>query len=72
MADGAGDHGMQIFDLTRLRDVQDPPALFEPDVHYTGINSSHNVIINEDTGFESSTMPSTQNNNYRAPGSDSS
>jgi len=51
VADGAGDHGMQIFDLTRLRDVQDPPALFEPDVHYTGIKSSHNVIINEDTGF---------------------
>lgn len=51
VADGAGDHGMQVFDLTRLRDVTETPALFEPDVHYTGIASSHNVVINEDTGF---------------------
>jgi choice-of-anchor B domain-containing protein len=51
VADGAGDHGMQVFDLTRLRSVESMPATFEPDVHYTGIASSHNVIINEDTGF---------------------
>jgi choice-of-anchor B domain-containing protein len=51
VADGAGDHGMQVFDLTRLRNVQNPPVLFEPDVHFRGIASSHNVIINEDTGF---------------------
>ena len=51
VADGAGDHGMQVFDLTRLRDVSDAPALFEPDFHYRGIASSHNIIINEDTGF---------------------
>ena len=42
---------MQVFDLTRLRSVADPPELFEPDVHYTLINSSHNIIINEETGF---------------------
>ena len=53
VADGAGEHGMQIFDLTRLRDVSpgDMPALFEPDVHYTQIASSHNIVINEETGF---------------------
>ena len=51
VADGAGAHGMQVFDLTRLRSVADPPELFEPDVHYTLINSSHNIIINEETGF---------------------
>ena len=56
VADGAGAHGMQIFDLTRLRDVTNPPAKFEPDVLYRGVEnnvveSSHNVIINEDTGF---------------------
>lgn len=51
VADGAGDHGMQVFDLTRLRDVENPPALFEPDLHYTDIASSHNVIINEESGF---------------------
>ncbi|MDH3272734.1 MAG: choice-of-anchor B family protein [Gemmatimonadota bacterium] len=56
VADGAGAHGMQVFDLTRLRDVTDPPVLFEPDVLYRGdglnvVESSHNVIINEETGF---------------------
>ena len=56
VADGAGEHGMQIFDLTRLRSVVDPPVTFEPDLLYRGdglntIESSHNVIINEETGF---------------------
>lgn len=56
VADGAGAHGMQVFDLTRLRDVTNPPVTFEPDLLYRGdglnvVESSHNVIINEDTGF---------------------
>ena len=56
VADGAGAHGMQVFDLTRLRSVVDPPVVFEPDLLYRGdglnvVESSHNVIINEDTGF---------------------
>ena len=53
VADGAGEHGLQIFDLARLRDISpaDMPALFEPDVHYTRIGSSHNIAINEETGF---------------------
>ena len=53
VADGAGEHGMQVFDLTRLRDIapDEMPALFEPDVHYTQIASSHNIVINEETGF---------------------
>ena len=56
VADGAGAHGMQVFDLTRLRDVTDPPVVFEPDLLYRGegpnvVESSHNVIINEETGF---------------------
>ncbi|MBW3534500.1 MAG: choice-of-anchor B family protein [Gemmatimonadetes bacterium] len=51
VADGALDHGMQVFDLTRLRDVRSPPATFEPDVLYEGIASAHNIVINEETGF---------------------
>ncbi|HSK21205.1 MAG TPA: choice-of-anchor B family protein [Longimicrobiales bacterium] len=51
VADGAGNHGMQVFDLRRLRDVTDAPALFEPDVHYTNVASVHNIAINEETGF---------------------
>ena len=51
VADGALDHGMQVFDLTRLRDVANPPATFEPDALYEDIASAHNIVINEQTGF---------------------
>ena len=53
VADGAGEHGMQVLDLTRLRDISpdEMPVLFEPDVHYTRIGSSHNIAINEETGI---------------------
>ena len=51
VADGAFEHGMQIFDLTRLRDVEGPPATFEPDTLYSRIASAHNIVINEQTGF---------------------
>lgn len=51
VSDGAGDHGMQVFDLTRLRDVGDEPVTFEVDAHYDGIASAHNIVINEATGF---------------------
>ncbi|MCY3545726.1 MAG: choice-of-anchor B family protein [Gemmatimonadetes bacterium] len=50
VADGAGQHGMQIFDLTQLRDVTEPRE-FEATAMYTGIASSHNIAINEETGF---------------------
>lgn len=51
VADGAGEHGMQVFDLSRLRNVTDAPVMFEPDVLYDGIASSHNIVINKETGF---------------------
>ena len=51
VSDGAGEHGMQIFDLAQLRDVTGPPVTFEATALYWGIHSAHNVIINEDTGF---------------------
>ena len=53
VADNAGDHGMQVFDLTQLRDVasDEMPMTFEHTAHYDNVNSSHNVVINEDTGF---------------------
>jgi len=47
-ADG---HGMQVFDLTRLRNVTDAPKTFNADGRYTGFGNAHNVVINEDTGF---------------------
>lgn len=53
VSDGAGQHGMQIFDLTQLRDVDaaDMPVEFEETAHYDQIASAHNIVINEETGF---------------------
>ena len=50
VADNAGEHGMQVFDLTRLRNVR-TPQVFTPDVTYDRINSAHNIVSNEETGF---------------------
>ncbi|HLT45886.1 MAG TPA: choice-of-anchor B family protein [Rubricoccaceae bacterium] len=50
-------HGMQVFDLTRLRGLDhDPARTFEADVTYTGpdetpLGSAHNIAINEESGF---------------------
>ena len=51
VADGAGEHGMQVFDLTQLRAITDMPATFTETALYDGVHSAHNVVINEDTGF---------------------
>jgi len=50
VADGAGQHGMQVFDLKQLRDVTEPRE-FAATALYDGVASSHNVAINEETGF---------------------
>ncbi len=47
----AGGHGMQVFDLTRLRNVASPPETFTEDAHYNGFGSAHNIVINEDSGY---------------------
>jgi choice-of-anchor B domain-containing protein len=50
VADNSAEHGMQVFDLTRLRTVR-TPQVFTPDVTYDRINSAHNILVNEETGF---------------------
>ncbi len=50
VADGAGQHGMQVFDLTELREVTEPRT-FAAVALYDNIASAHNVVINEATGF---------------------
>ncbi|MBW1298861.1 choice-of-anchor B family protein [Aquimarina litoralis] len=47
----ASGHGMQVFDLTRLRNVANPPQSFTADERYTGFGNAHNIVINEDSGF---------------------
>lgn len=51
VSDGSGDHGMQIFDLRRLRGVRGRPQTFTPDATYRGVASAHNVAVNPETGF---------------------
>lgn len=53
----ASGHGVQVFDLTQLRSVASPPATFSETAHVsnlgngTSISNSHNIVINESTGF---------------------
>ena len=51
VADNAGSHGVQVFDLTQLRDPGEAPVTFEETARYEGIFSAHNIVINESTGF---------------------
>lgn len=44
-------HGMQVFDLTVLRDVADAPVTFAETGHYDEFGDAHNIAINEESGF---------------------
>lgn len=45
-------HGIQVFDLTRLRGVlADPGTSWTADAQYTRFGSAHNIVINEDSGY---------------------
>jgi choice-of-anchor B domain-containing protein len=47
----APNHGMQVFDLTKLRNVASTPAEFTADKNFTEFGSAHNIIINETSGY---------------------
>ena len=53
VADNVGAHGMQVFDLTTLRNVPNPPMTFTANAIYNGnsFGSAHNIAINEESGF---------------------
>jgi choice-of-anchor B domain-containing protein len=46
----AANHGMQVFDLTRLRNVPSKQN-FTADARFTGFGNAHNIAINEASGF---------------------
>jgi choice-of-anchor B domain-containing protein len=50
VSDNNPGHGMQVFDLTRLRSVTSPQT-FTEDGHYSAFGSSHTISINETTGY---------------------
>lgn len=47
----ASGHGMQVFDLTKLRNVINPPQTFTEDAHYAGFGKCHSLVIDEENGF---------------------
>ena len=44
-------HGMQVFDLTRLREYDGTFLTFTEDAFYDQLGNAHNIAINEATGF---------------------
>jgi choice-of-anchor B domain-containing protein len=54
VSDNNGAHGLQIFDLTRLRSITTPPVTFtaaQADGHYAGFGRCHDVAVDEQSGF---------------------
>jgi choice-of-anchor B domain-containing protein len=47
----ASGHGMQVFDLKRLRGITTSPQIFTADTHFTDFGSAHNIVINEASGY---------------------
>ena len=46
----AHDHGLQVFDLTKLRGLESK-QIFLMDYLYNGYGHAHNIAINEDSGY---------------------
>jgi choice-of-anchor B domain-containing protein len=44
-------HGIQVFDLTQVRGVTGPPVTFSNTARYDRLSNSHNIHINEETGY---------------------
>ena len=50
VADNASYHGIQIFDLTQLRNISSFTT-FQKTAYYDKVGEVHNIAINEETGF---------------------
>ena len=50
MVSEEANHGLQIFDLTRLRGLTEPQN-FTADTTLKDFDNAHNIAINEETGF---------------------
>jgi choice-of-anchor B domain-containing protein len=51
IADTPSQHGMQVFDLTQLRNVANPPVTFSETNYFDGFGDGHNMYVNEATGY---------------------
>jgi choice-of-anchor B domain-containing protein len=54
-------HGMQVFDLTRLRNVSNAPTTFTNDAHYDGFGRAHNIVINPEQPYAYAVGTTTYN-----------
>ncbi|MFN0031230.1 MAG: choice-of-anchor B family protein [Flavobacteriales bacterium] len=44
-------HGLQVFDLTELRDVINPPQIFSESAWYDDFGKCHTLVIDEEHGY---------------------
>ncbi len=51
VADTPTQHGLQVFDLTQLRAVNNPPVTFNETGHYAGFVAGHSLWMNQATGY---------------------
>jgi len=51
VADNVSNYGMQVLDLSVLRNVTNPPVTFTATAVYNEFGSAHNIVINTATGF---------------------
>ncbi|SHK61680.1 choice-of-anchor B family protein [Rhodothermus profundi] len=51
VSDNNPGHGLQIFDLRKLKSISQIPVVLEPVAHYHGFGKAHNIVVNEETGF---------------------
>ena len=47
----ASNHGLQVFDLTRLRGITEKRQIFSADFRETSFGNAHNIAINQESGF---------------------
>lgn len=51
VSDYQPDYGLQFFDLTHLRNVEDPPVQFNNYGRYTEFGNAHNIFVNEESEY---------------------
>ena len=61
VADSVDNYGIQVFDLTELRNITKPPVILKSTTSYHQFNRAHNIAINVETGFAYATGMETGN-----------
>lgn len=51
VSDNAGDHGIQVFDLTQLLGMKTAPVVFKETARYGNVSSVHDITVDTASGF---------------------